>query len=121
MSKDNRPEGLPDMTAMITQSVEQARGAMTNYFQFLQKSMSASPWGPADQTKTLRSYAERNVAAAFEYADKMIHAKDFQDLMRIQTEFVQKQLQALAEQTKELGETAAKTAANTFKGPLNPS
>ena len=88
MARDDRPE-LPDMTAMITQSVEQARGAMTNYFQFLQKSMSASPWGPADQTKTLRSYAERNVAAAFEYADKMIHAKDFQDLMRIQTEFVQ--------------------------------
>jgi hypothetical protein len=41
--------------------------------------------------------------------------------MRIQTEFVQKQLQVLAEQTKELGETAAKTAVNTFKGPLNPS
>ena len=54
--------GVKFMTAMITQSVEQARGAMTNYFQFLQKSMSASPWAGADQTKTLRSYAERNVA-----------------------------------------------------------
>ena len=119
MARDDRPE-LPDMTAMITQSVEQARGAMTNYFQFLQKSMSASPWAGADQTKTLRSYAERNVAAAFEYADKLIHAKDFQELMRIQTEFVQKQMQALGEQTKELGETAAKSATDAFKGPLKP-
>lgn len=122
MSKDHKPsEGIPDMTAMVAQSVEQARGAMTNYFQFLQKNMSASPWAGTDQTKTLRNYAERNVAAAFEYADKLIHAKDFQDLMRVQTEFVQKQLQVLGEQTKELGETATKAAAGAFKGPLNPS
>jgi hypothetical protein len=40
--------------------------------------------------------------------------------MRIQTEFVQKQMQALGEQTKELGETAAKSAADAFKGPLKP-
>jgi phasin len=121
MSKDDKhSDALPDMTAMLAHNVEQARGAMTNYFQFLQKSMSASPWAGADQTKTLRSYAERNVAAAFEYADKLIHAKDFQELMRIQTEFVQKQMQALGEQTKELGETAAKSAADAFKGPLKP-
>src|ERR1700693_843893 len=45
MSKnDKTSEALPDMTAMLAQSVEQARGAMTNYFQFLQKSMSGSPW-----------------------------------------------------------------------------
>ncbi len=117
MSKDDKNSGaFPDMTAMVAQSVEQARGAMANYFQFLQKSMSASPWAGTDQTKTLRDYAERNVASAFEYADKLIHAKDIQDLVRIQTEFVQKQLQTLGEQTKELGETATKAAAGAFKG-----
>src|SRR3979411_2993621 len=116
MAKDDRPE-LPVKEAVKPDHVEQARGAMTNYFQFLQKSMSGSPWAGVDQTKTLRSYAERNVAAAFEYADKLIHAKDFQEWMRIQTEFVQKQMQALGEQTKELGETAAKSAGDAFKGP----
>jgi phasin len=121
MSNDGKHSEVPDMTAMLAQSVEQARGAMTNYFQFIQKSMSASPWAGTDQTQTLRNYAERNVAAAFEFADKLIHAKDFQELMRIQTEFVQKQLQALGEQTKELGETATKAAADAFKGPRKSS
>lgn len=94
-------ENPPDVvrSAMAT-NLEQARRAMTNYFQFVEKSMSASPLGATDQARTFISYVERTVAANFELSDRLLHAKDIQDVLRIQTEFFQTQLRALTEQTK---------------------
>ena len=56
------------------------------------------------------SFAERNVLSAFEFAQKIVQAKDIQELVRMQTEFVQSQIQVLSEQVKDLGETATKAA-----------
>ena len=106
---------------MMAHNIEQARGAMTNYFQFLEKSMSASPLGATDQAKTFRSYVERNVAASFEFSDKLLHAGDFQDILRIQTEFFQTQLRTLTAQSNSLGDTALLGAAEVFKGPFDPT
>ncbi|HVO91534.1 MAG TPA: TIGR01841 family phasin [Terriglobales bacterium] len=109
MENSNKPfEGV---TAMISQNMEQASKAMENYLQFVQKSMSSIPWGKNDLSEKVRSYAEKNVAAAFEFAQKLTKAKDLQDLMRVQTEFMQTQLKSLTEQAKELSEAATK-----FKG-----
>ena len=43
----------------------------------------------------LKSYAGKNIAAAQEYVNKLSQAKDFQDVSRIQTEFMQAQFSAL--------------------------
>ena len=115
MAKD--PTSLPDMSAMMAQSVEQARGAMENYLKFFQQSMSASPWAKTDIGKKLTSYAEQNVAKAFEHAQKLTKAKDAQELVRLQTEFFQAQLKSLTEQAKDITETETKTAVVAFKGP----
>ena len=116
MAEDKAP---PDQVrTMMTQNIEQARRAMTNYFQFLEKSMSASPLGVTDQTKTFRNYVERNVAASFEFSDKLLHAKDLPDVVRIQTEFFQTQLRALTEQGKEVGDTAANPASEVINVPI---
>ena len=106
-----------DMKAMLSQQVDQARSAVDNYLQFVQNSMSASPWTEPDLNKRLGLYAERNVAIAFAYVQKLIQAKSVQDLIRIQTEFVQTQIQALSEQTKELADTATQATVSAFKGP----
>jgi len=100
----------------VAQTMQQARGAMENYLNFLQKNMSASPWAGMDLNKKVKSYVDKNVANAFGFAEKLIQAKDFQDLVRIQTEFVQTQLKSLNEQAKDLGETATKVATDAFKG-----
>jgi hypothetical protein len=45
MAKDTNP--FEDMSAIAKQTMEQTRGAMVSYFDFLEKSISASPWvGP---------------------------------------------------------------------------
>jgi hypothetical protein len=104
------------MSEMVAQATEQARSAMENYLSFVEKSMAASPWGKTDLSKKIKSNAEQNVVAAFEYAQKLTKAKDFQDLVSIQTEFVQMQLKSLTEQAKDLGETATKATTDAFKG-----
>ena len=119
MAKDST--SLLDMSAMMAQSVEQARGAMENYLKFFQQSMSASPWAQTDIAKKLTSYAEQNVASAIGHAQNLTKAKDAQELVRIQTEFFQTQLKALTDQAKDLGETTAKTTMDAFKGPIGPS
>jgi len=105
-----------DMTATVTQNVEQARGAMENYRKFVQKSLSVSPWAETDLNKKMKHYSEKNLASASEFALKLTQAKDFKDLVRIQTEFMQTQLKALSEQAKDLGETATKAATDALKG-----
>ncbi len=98
--------------SVMTKNIEQAHGAIANYFQLVEKSISASPLGATDQTKTFRNYVERSVAASFGLSDKLLRAKDFQDVLRIQTEFFQTQLKALTEQSKDLCGTATKAASD---------
>jgi len=86
--------------SVMTKNLEQAHGA------------SASPLGATDRTKAFRSYMERSVAASFELSDKILRAKDLQDVLRIQTEFLQKQLQVLTEQSNDLGDKKASEVVN---------
>ena len=94
--------------SMAEETIELARGAMENYLDFFQKSMFASPWAQTDLNKKIQSYAGKNLAATFEYAQKLTKAKDLQELTQIQTEFMQTQVKPLNEQAKDLGETATK-------------
>ena len=81
MAKDEKSSA--SMSEMVMQGAEQARKAMENYLNFVQKSVSASPWLESDLNKKMKSYTEQNVAAASEFARKLTQAKDFQDFWRI--------------------------------------
>jgi len=71
--------------------MEQTQGALDNYFNFVQKTMSSFPLGGTEFAEKLKSYAEKNIAATTEYVSKLSEAKDLQEVIRIQTEFVQRQ------------------------------
>ena len=88
------------------QTIDLARGAMESYLDYFQKSMFASPWAQTDLNKKIQSYAGKNLATTFEFAEKLTKTKDLQELVQIQMEFMQTQLKALNEQAKDLGETA---------------
>ena len=114
MAKDEKLS--EDLSAVAGQTMEQARGAMENYLDFFQKSMSASPWAGTELNKKMVDYAQQNVATAFGFAQKLTQAKDLQDLVRIQTEFLQTQMKSLTEQAKDLSETTTKATTGAFKG-----
>jgi phasin len=113
-----------EMRAVAERSVEQAKLAFNNYMQAALEAVStfeervkASQSGAQGISKKAMTFAERNVLSAFEFAQKIVQAKDIQELVRMQTEFVQSQMQVLSEQVKDLGETATKTAMESVKTP----
>lgn len=109
-----------DMSAMVSQGVEQARTAMENYLKFFQNNMSASPWAGTELNQKLTDYARQNVDTAFRLAQNLTQAKDVRDMVRIQTEYFQSQLKALTEQAKDISETATKAVTGSLKGPFKP-
>ena len=100
--------------SVMTKNLEQAHGAIANYFQLVEKSISALPMG-ATVDQDVRNYVEQSVAASFGLSDKLLRAKDLQDVLRIQTEFFQTQLKALTEQSKDLCGTATKVASDVTR------
>jgi hypothetical protein len=102
----------------VEQTVRQAQGAMDNYFGLLQQTMSATPWGKTDFGEKLKSFTEQNIATAQQHVQKLSQAGTFQDVIRIQTEYMQTQLSLFADQAKQLGEAYMKTAAGALKPPF---
>jgi len=121
MTKDPSRLQNPNFEAKqaIDRTGKQTQGAMDYYFNLLQQTMSATPWGKTDFVEKLKSFSEQNIAAAQHHVQKLSQARDFQDIMRIQTEYMQSQLSLFADQAKQLGEAYMKTATDAFKPPFN--
>ncbi len=79
---------------------ERTKHAMENYFSWLQKAMSASPWSNTDLNKKLMNYATDNVTAAVGLVQQISQAKSLEEVVKIQTEFMSKQLGSFNERTK---------------------
>ena len=88
----------------VEQTMEQARSAMDGYFVFIQKVISSYPSGGTEWGEKLKSSAQKNLAMTYEFVQKLSRAKDFSDIVRIQTEFVQAQLESFGEQARSIGE-----------------
>jgi hypothetical protein len=87
---------------------------MENYFNWLHSAILASPWSN-DLNKKLLNYATENVAAAVGLVQKLSQAKDVEQVVKIQTEFMSKQLGSLNEQTKTILEICTKAAQDMTK------
>ncbi len=61
------------------------------------------------------AYAEQNMAATFDFAQKLMHAKDPGEVMRLQQEYIARQMQTISSQTQELGQSAAKIVMDAAK------
>ena len=111
MARDRQPFEALSETAekTVEQNMEKARGAMDDYFRFLQK-----VWSP-DLAEKMTTYTAQNISASTDCMHKLSQAKDFQEVFRIQTEFMQRQMSTFTEQTKSLGEAYNKAAMDATK------
>lgn len=107
---------IESVRATLTEALGRLRKANTEYFQLLEKGLSSSSLPIANQAKEFCSFMERNVSATFDLGDKLIHAKDMQDALKLQGEFFQDQMRALTDQARTMGESAMKAAGGLF-GP----
>src|SRR5215204_2804911 len=55
-------------------------------------------------------FAEKNVNAAFDFAQQIVRAKDPKEIVQLQQEFLRRQVEQMSSQMKELGEQATQTA-----------
>jgi len=73
--------------------------------------------GTPETSKKVFGNAERNVASAFEFAQRLVQVRDFQSLTTLQMEFIQAKMRAMTEQAKDLSETATKALMDAAKTP----
>jgi hypothetical protein len=115
MAKDKKPlESLMGIEQEV-QITERTKHAMENYFSWLQTAMSGSPWSNTDLNKKLLSYATENVTTAVGLVQKLSQAKNLEEVVTIQTEFMSKQLNSFNEQTKTMVELCTKAAQDAMK------
>ena len=103
----------PEMRDFAEKSVEQARkafdgfvGAARKTADTLQSSASSAQANAQDVSRKTFSYAEQNIMAAFDLAQRLVRAKDPQEAMQVQAEFVRTQFAAMQSQMREFGAVA---------------
>ena len=115
MTKDK--ESIESLTANAEQTAEQITKQTQDYFGWLQKTMSV-PWSNTNLNRILLNQATQSVTATFAFVQKLSQAKNFQDIVKIQTEFMATQMKSFNEQAKILGEIYSKAAEDAMKTPL---
>ena len=111
-----------EVRAFAEQSVAQARKAFEGFMDAANNAMEqmhgraqAARSGATEIAHKSMGYAEQNVAATFEFAQKLMRAADASEVMALQSEFLNRQMQALSTQAKELGQSAAKIVSDAAK------
>jgi phasin len=115
--------GMPtEMRAFVEQSVTQAKHAFDGFVQAANQAMGkfhcqaqVARGGAAEFAQKSMSYAEQNMAATFEFAERLMKAKDATEVMRLQSDYLGRQMQALSSQIQELGQSAAKMMVDAAK------
>lgn len=113
----NSPYQVPgEMREFAEKSVDQARKAFDGFMGAAQKAVgqadgttSSLHANAKSVTEKAMTYAQDNVSAAFDLAQKLVKAKDFNEFLALQSEFAKSQMAAIQAQAKELGEAVQKT------------
>jgi hypothetical protein len=106
-----------ELSAIGTQTMAHAYSAMDYYFDHLKKTVASAPSGGTELGEKVKACAEQNISATQEFVRDLSYAKDIQDMLRIQMEFMRSQLEAFGEQAKDLGEAYIKAASGQMTKP----
>jgi len=111
-----------ELRSFAEQSVAQARKAFAGFIEAANQAVGqmhghaeAAQSGASQIAHKSMEYAEQNVAATLDFAQKLMRAKDTAEVMGLQSEYLGRQMQALSAQVQELGQTAAKMVIGAAK------
>ncbi|HEX4408103.1 MAG TPA: phasin family protein [Xanthobacteraceae bacterium] len=111
-----------EMRTFAEQSVAQARKAFDGFIaaandavgQMQGRAQSAHTSATEIAQKSI-GYAEQNLKTTFDFAQRLMQAKDASEVMGLQSEFLSRQMQAISSQVQDLGQTAAKIVVDASK------
>lgn len=125
MSNTPNYEIPTEMRDFAEKSVDQARKAFDSFMgaarrtaDTVQGSTEAARTNAKDVSSRGFEFAEQNVNAAFDLAQKLVRSRDMQEAMQHQAEFVRSQFAAIQAQAKEFGglaQSALQQGAETAK------
>jgi len=111
-----------EMRSFAEQSVAQARKAFDGFMEAANQALGqfqgqaqVARSGAQDIAHKSMTYAEQNVAATFDYAQKLMRAKDAAEVMALQSEYLSRQMQTISAQVQDLSQSAAKMATDAAK------
>jgi hypothetical protein len=97
-----------ELSSIGKQTMARAYSAMDYYFDHLKKTVASAPSGGTEFGEKVKACTEQNISATQEFVRELSYAKDIQDILRIQMEFMRSQLEAFGEQAKDLNEAYVK-------------
>jgi phasin len=114
-----------ELRQLAEENVERARQLYLQFMDGIEQTMSVwsaprsdlIPPGFGDVRARATKFAKKNADAAFELAKDVAKAKDLQELLSLQTRYVQSQMQWYADQTQEFGELMARALTRSEQHP----
>jgi phasin len=111
-----------EVRTFAEQSVAQARKAFEGFIQAANQAMGQFQ-GQAQNARSTATeiaqksmtYAEQNVATTFDFAQKLMRAKDSAEVMALQSEYLSRQMQTISAQVQDLGQSTANMVVDAAK------
>jgi phasin len=109
---NKEPEfGIPsEMRAMAEKSVAQAKQAFKGFITAAQNAANLAEGQAAtvhiaakEASSMAIEFAERNMTSAFVLAQKLVQARDLEEMLKLQADYVRGQIEALTEQARDIG------------------
>ena len=92
----------PQVREFAKKSVDQAEKAVSTFLDSASKSVAMAPGPMTDVAKQALAITEANLKSSFEYARKLMQAKDIGEVMQLQSDFLRNQFGVATEQFKEM-------------------
>lgn len=116
MSRDNGTFDMPaEMRAFAERGMEQAKTAFDSFVTAAQQAANVAQTqamnaqsGAREVGALAMQFTERNITSSFEFAQKLMQAKDAAEAAAMHSDFVTRQVATLTEQAGELSRQAAK-------------
>jgi hypothetical protein len=106
------------MRQVMEQSLDQSGATCEGFLTTVRKTADSLDQQVFEIRGRSMSFAAETLSNMFNFARKAIRVREPQELVQLHNEFVSQQAQALAEQSKELGQRIAQGVNEVGRGPL---
>ena len=100
-------EGMEWFRMMAEQSLNLSKAALEGYIATTRRTADTVNNQAAEIRERSLSLANEALSNTFEFANRVMHVKDPQEIVRLQSEFLSRQVQTLSEKANELGQLVA--------------
>ena len=107
----------PQIREFAQKSVDQAEKEISTFIESASKSAAVMPAPMNDVAKQALSITEANLKASFDHARKLMQAKDINEIMQIQSEFLRNQFGIATDQFKKITGAAVTGASDDKEKP----